>query len=139
MRFIPKSKFNVPKTTQNSGNVGGGDGGTGLKGDKGDIGPAGPTGPAGPAGPTGAKGDKGDPFNVSGGLDLSCNSITDLNKNLHTLDFGIFMENLSDPGDEVDVYFDLIKIRITEEKQYKTGELAFLCDTSSFEYESDKD
>ncbi len=61
--------------------------------------------------------------------------ITDLlNPNIteHELDFGIWMENINETDDEVQVIFDLIAIRATEKDQYKIGELGFECSIEGF-------
>ncbi len=44
----------------------------------GPTGPRGPTGPTGPRGPTGPTGPTGPRFEISGNLDMSCDSITDV-------------------------------------------------------------
>ena len=61
-------------------NINGSVGTQGATGAQGPAGAKGDTGAQGPAGAKGDKGDKGDPFNASSGLDLSCNSITDISR-----------------------------------------------------------
>ncbi|QEE16527.1 carbohydrate porin [Promethearchaeum syntrophicum] len=66
--------------------------------------------------------------------------ITDIiNSNLvdHSLNFGIWMENIDETDDEVRVIFDLIAIRAVEEDQYKIGELSFECSVKDFKTSTD--
>ncbi len=57
--------------------------------------------------------------------------VTDLisfSTNNHTLDFGIWLNNIDETDDSVRVKFEKIQIRAVEYTQYKIGDLSFKCD-----------
>ncbi|MHA1475806.1 MAG: hypothetical protein ACTSQ5_11555, partial [Promethearchaeota archaeon] len=62
-----------------------------------------------------------------------------LNPNVteHSLDFGIWMENINETDDEVKVIFDRIVIKAKEEDQYKIGEFGFECSVDKFKAQDD--
>lgn len=54
--------------------------------------------------------------------------LIDSQKSNHTLDFGIWFENINDTSDEVQVSFGGVFIRAIEEDQYDIGNLEFECE-----------
>ncbi|UYP45688.1 hypothetical protein NEF87_001973 [Candidatus Lokiarchaeum ossiferum] len=78
---------------------------------------------------------------VSGVLDhdtitrtFDITEMIDSSKEFHTIDFGIWLENIDETNDEVRVNFAALEIKAIEEDQYKTGELSFTCEIDMDKY-----